>query len=401
MSVPPFPFFSIREPMTVPLSSARDTVFVVDDSRTARDLVRLHLARLGCEAVALDGGEACLAELARRVPSLILMDLCMERMQGDEVCRLVKAHPAGRNVPVIMFTSAGEPHEVMHCWRAGADDFLPKPVAMEALEAKLTAVRAARERSEGPPRGRRVLLVEGGRFLHTFLGSALEQEGLHVLYARDAEDAARLAALHGAQLDGFVVDVSRAPREALALAERLREVHARKPLVLLSRSQEPADVLARAQALAGGPLLEKRHLGADELLARVLGRLVPGLVPLRAAERVPFFSVVEFTTAGGAAMSGFSHDASPEALFVRTLTPAREGARLTLKVLLPGQRTPCTAEATVAWANPSHPQSAFRAPAGMGLRLERMDASLTQQFVRFVPRTLGFPLSGSPGASGF
>jgi two-component system cell cycle response regulator len=387
--------------MTVPLSAARDTVFVVDDSRTAREVVRLHLARLGCEAVAMEGGEACLAELARRAPALILLDLRMERMQGDEVCRLVKAHPAGRNVPVIMFTSAGEPHEVMHCWRAGADDFLPKPVAMEALEAKLAAVRVARERAQGAPRGRRVLLVEGGRFLHTFLGGALEQEGLHVLYARDAEDAARLAALHGAQLDGFVVDVSRTPREALGLATRLREVHARKPLVLLSRAEESAEVLTRAQAVSGAPLLEKRHLGADELLGKVLGRLVPGLVPLRAAERVPFFTVVEFSTAGGAAMSGFSHDASPEALFVRTLTPAREGARLSLKVLLAGQRTPCTAEATVAWANPPHPQGAFRAPAGMGLRLERMDSSLTQQFVRFVPRTLGFPLSGYPRVSGF
>ncbi|MFP2933410.1 TIGR02266 family protein, partial [Pyxidicoccus sp. 3LG] len=59
------------------------------------------------------------------------------------------------------------------------------------------------------------------------------------------------------------------------------------------------------------------------------------------------------------------------------------------------------AEATVAWSNPPRPPGPFRASAGMGLRLERMDASLTQQFVRFVPRTLGFPLSGSPRASGF
>jgi uncharacterized protein (TIGR02266 family) len=95
------------------------------------------------------------------------------------------------------------------------------------------------------------------------------------------------------------------------------------------------------------------------------------------------------------------HPIYTQALFVRTLASAREGTRLALKALLAGQRTPCTAEATVAWTNPPHPQSVFRAPAGMGLRLERMDASLTQQFVRFVPRTLGFPLSGSPRASGF
>lgn len=389
--------------MNAPSSTTREPVFVVDDSRTAREVVRLHLARLGCEPVTLEGGEACLAELSRRAPMLILMDLRMERMQGDEVCRAVKAHPAGRNVPVIMFTSAGEPHEVMHCWRAGADDFLPKPVVLDALQAKLVAVRGARERSkEGPPKGRRMLLVEGGRFLHTFLGGALEQEGLHVLYARDAQDAEKLASEHAALLDGFLVDVSRAPRETLALAAKLREVHPRKPLVLLSRAEESAEVLSRAQALSGAPLLEKRHLGADELLGRVLSRLVPERVPLRAAERVPFFTVVEFSpVGGGAALSGFSHDASPEGLFVRTLTPAREGTKLSLRVLLAGQRTPCSAEATVVWSNPPRLPGAFRAPAGMGLRLERMDPALTQQFVRFVPRTHGFPPSGAPRASGF
>ncbi|MFY2559071.1 TIGR02266 family protein [Corallococcus terminator] len=389
--------------MNAPTSTTREAVFVVDDSRTAREVVRLHLARLGCEPVTLDGGEACLSELARRAPMLILMDLRMERMQGDEVCRAVKAHPAGRNVPVIMFTSAGEPHEVMHCWRAGADDFLPKPVALEALQAKLVAVRGAKERAkEGPPKGRRMLLVEGGRFLHTFMGGALEQEGLHVLYARDAVDAEKLASEHSAQLDGFLVDVSRAPRETLALAAKLRDANPKKPLVLLSRAEESSEVLARAQALAGAPLLEKRHLGADELLARVLSRLVPERVPLRAAERVPFFTVVEFApVGGGATLTGFSHDASPDALFVRTLTPAREGTKLTLKVLLAGQRTPCSAEATVVWSNPPRTPGPFRAPAGMGLRLERMDPALTQQFVRFVPRTHGFPPSGTPRASGF
>lgn len=380
----------------------RETVFVVDDSRTARDVVRLHLTRLGYDVVPLAGAEACLLELERHTPSLILMDLRLERMQGDEACRALKAHARGRQVPVIMFTAAGEPHEVMHCGRAGADDFLPKPVSAEALSAKLAAVRLARERAyDRPPRGRGVLLVEGGRFLHTFLGGALEHEGMHVLYARNLEEAGALADAHGGRLDGFVVDVSRLPREALALAARFRDAHPRKPLVLLSRAEEPLEVLVRSQALCGAPLLEKRRLGADELLSRVLGRLVPGATPLRAAERVPFFTVVEYASAGGVPLSGFSHDASPEALFVRTLTPAREGARLALKLQLAGQRTPCAAEATVAWANPPRLGGPFSAPVGMGLRLERMDAQLAQQFVRFVPRTLGFLPATPARASNF
>ncbi|RYZ35559.1 MAG: response regulator, partial [Myxococcaceae bacterium] len=100
----------------------RDLVFVVDDSRTARDVIRLHLSRMGCDVVGLEGADACLAELQQRVPALILMDLHLEKLQGDEACRAVKAHAAGRDVPVVMFTAADEPHEVMHCGRAGADD---------------------------------------------------------------------------------------------------------------------------------------------------------------------------------------------------------------------------------------------------------------------------------------
>ncbi|MFP2900857.1 TIGR02266 family protein, partial [Corallococcus sp. 4LFB] len=103
-------------------------------------------------------------------------------------------------------------------------------------------------RLDGPPRGRGVLLVEGGRFLHTFLGGALEHEGLHVLYAKDLDDAAAQAVAQGERLDGFVVDVSRLPREALALATRLREQFPRKPLVLMSRVEEAPDVLARARS---------------------------------------------------------------------------------------------------------------------------------------------------------
>ena len=44
--------------------------------------------------VGLEGADACLAELQQRVPALMLMDLHLEKLQGDEACRAVKAHPA-------------------------------------------------------------------------------------------------------------------------------------------------------------------------------------------------------------------------------------------------------------------------------------------------------------------
>ncbi|MBN1205167.1 MAG: response regulator [Myxococcaceae bacterium] len=374
----------------------RDEIFVVDDSQAIRDRVCQHLSRLGCEPVPLESGEACLAWLEQRVPALVLMDLRMEGMQGDEACRRVKAHPAAQGLPVVMLTGASAPHEVMLCSRAGADDFLPKPVELEALTAKVLAVRAAREHArQGPPPGLGVLLVEGSRSMGSFLGGALEHEGFHVLYARHGVEAEALVVAHASRLDGLVVDVSRsfAFQDGLALARRLRQLLPRKPLVLVAGVEEPTDVHTRARELIGQPLLERRLLAQDALVARVLERLAPGSATVRAAERVPLFSVVEFATRCGPTLTGFSSDASPEALFVRTLTPARAGARLALRVTLAGQRQASSVEALVAWSNPLRRGSSFQAPAGMGLRLERVDTALAAQFQRFVPRALGFSLA--------
>jgi uncharacterized protein (TIGR02266 family) len=382
----------------------RDEIFVVDDSQAVRERVCQHLSRLGCEPVPLASGEECLEELERHTPLLVLMDLRMEGMQGDEACRRVKAHPATRSIPVVMLTSASSPHEVMLCSRAGADDFLPKPVELDALTAKVLAVRAAREHGRHrPPPGLGVLLVEGSRSMGAFLGGALEHEGFHVLYARHGVEAEALAVTQGAQLDGLIVDVSRsfALQDGLALAIRLRSLLPRKRLVLVAGVEEPTSVHTRVRALMGEPLLERRLMGAHALVARVMERLAPGVPPIRAAERVPLFSVVEFSTRQGPALTGFSSDASPEALFVRTLTPTLAGARLSLRVTLAGQRHACSVEAVVAWSNPPRRGSAFQAPAGMGLRLERVDALLASQLQRFAPRSHGFSRAQPVRPSGF
>jgi uncharacterized protein (TIGR02266 family) len=382
----------------------RDEIFVVDDSQAVREMVCQHLSRLGCEPVPLASGAACLAELERRTPSLVLMDLRMEGMQGDEACRRVKAHPATSGIPVVMLTSASSPPEVMLCSRAGADDFLPKPVEFDALTAKVLTVRAASEHGrQGPPPGLGVLLVEGSRSMGAFLGGALEHEGFHVLYARHGVEAEALAVTHGARLDGLIVDVSRsfAFQDGLALACRLRELLPRKRLVLVAGVEEPTDVHTRVRALTGEPLLERRMMGPDALVARVMERLAPGVAPIRAAERVPLFSVVEFSTRQGPSLTGFSSDASPDALFVRTLTPTLAGARLSLRVTLAGQRHASSVDAVVAWSNPLRRGSAFQAPAGMGLRLERVDAVLAAQLQRFVPRAHGFSRALPVRSSGF
>jgi two-component system cell cycle response regulator len=66
-----------------------------------------------------------------------------------------------------------------------------------------------------------------------------------------------------------------------------------------------------------------------------------------------------------------------------------------------GPRHACAVDAVVAWSNPPRRGSAFQAPAGMGLRLERVDAVFASQLQRFVPRSLGFSRAQPVWSSGF
>src|SRR5262245_34112578 len=112
-------------------------VYVVDDSAEIRAMVSDTLRSLGYEAAAFESPARALDTMARRPPSALLTDLKMAPMSGDELCQRVKESRALSRIPVIIFTAADSSPEVMRSWRAGADDFLPKPVQRSQLRAKL------------------------------------------------------------------------------------------------------------------------------------------------------------------------------------------------------------------------------------------------------------------------
>ena len=377
-------------------AAAADVVFVVDASPHARAATGRHLRELGCEPVLLDSGDACLAELARRphAPALVLLDLHLPGLRGDETCQRLKENPAWRDVPVIILTPGANPAEVMYCWRAAADDYLPKPASITQLDVKLAAVRAAGMRAPpGPRRGRTLLLVDDSRFYRTLVGGALEHEGFEVAYAYDAAEARTLLATRGAAFDGFVLDVNLPDGSGLQLLEGLRATPALAGRRALLQSAFPQDRTLEAAALrlTGAPLLEKRAVPADVLVRRIVAHFAGehAGADLRAAERAPFFSTVEFDAGRGEPLSGFSYDASPGGLFVRTLTPLPTGSPVRLQLRLASQPQPYRAEGTVAWANGFRPAALARAPVGMGVRLGRVDAALVQQFPRLAADSAG------------
>jgi uncharacterized protein (TIGR02266 family) len=110
------------------LLSGKRKILLADDVDFFLTLEKSFLPRDGCEVlVAHTGREACaLIELHR--PDLVLLDLYMPEMNGDECCRQVKNNAELCNIPIIMVTTAGKADEQALCREAGCDDILLKPI---------------------------------------------------------------------------------------------------------------------------------------------------------------------------------------------------------------------------------------------------------------------------------
>jgi DNA-binding NtrC family response regulator len=114
------------------------TILIADDDPVQRRLVENMVQKCGYEAIVADGGDAAIAVLtgpdATAVDAIVL-DLVMPGLDGMGV--LDKIREAGLNIPVIVQTAHGGIDNVVSAMRAGAHDFVVKPVGMERLQVSL------------------------------------------------------------------------------------------------------------------------------------------------------------------------------------------------------------------------------------------------------------------------
>ncbi len=103
-------------------------VLLVEDSRTQAAQIKETLESVGLKVrVAYDGPEG-LREATENPPALIVLDVKLPSMDGFQVCRRLKRHPATQNVPVIMLTEKASAKATMSGLHAGADDYIAKDV---------------------------------------------------------------------------------------------------------------------------------------------------------------------------------------------------------------------------------------------------------------------------------
>jgi len=117
------------------------SVLVVEDDRGVRESLVVVLQVQGYDVVGVETGEEALTHVAVTAPDLIVLDVNMPGIDGMETCRQLRA--AAFSNPILMLTARQEVQDKVSGLDAGADDYLPKPFALDELLARVRALLRA------------------------------------------------------------------------------------------------------------------------------------------------------------------------------------------------------------------------------------------------------------------
>jgi DNA-binding response OmpR family regulator len=143
-------------------SVPRHRVLIVEDERDIAALIKHTLERSGdAEADIVTSGEAALQAVAARAPDLVILDLNLPVLGGLDVCRILRARPDAKTLPIIMLTARTGENDRVQGLEEGADDYVTKPFSLRELAARVRAVlrrgAPAEERRAGGYTGDRLV----------------------------------------------------------------------------------------------------------------------------------------------------------------------------------------------------------------------------------------------------
>jgi DNA-binding response OmpR family regulator len=118
-------------------------VLIVDDEPNIVLSLQFLMKKAGFGVRVARDGEEALAEVAKAVPDLMLLDVMMPKRDGFDVCQTIRANPAWKGVRIIMLTAKGRDIEREKGLALGADDYITKPFSTRDVLAQVERLLAA------------------------------------------------------------------------------------------------------------------------------------------------------------------------------------------------------------------------------------------------------------------
>jgi putative two-component system response regulator len=135
------------------------TILVADDQAANRELLEELLTAEGYQVASVSNGAAALEQLSIVPIDLVLLDVMMPDLTGFAVCEKIKANPDSYLIPVILITALSDKQDRIEGIRAGADDFLTRPVDRTELLARVRSLLKLKLRTDELERAESVLFT--------------------------------------------------------------------------------------------------------------------------------------------------------------------------------------------------------------------------------------------------
>ena len=108
-------------------------ILIVDDEPDILRAAKIRLISFGYEVITAGDGRSAIDLIQKEAPDLILLDLRLPQMSGDEICAQLKYDEKFKHIPIIIFTASSDANTSKNIKRCGADGYLIKPFAPEEL----------------------------------------------------------------------------------------------------------------------------------------------------------------------------------------------------------------------------------------------------------------------------
>ncbi len=164
------------------ITMAQKRLLIIEDEQFLLETLQLKLGREGFIIDAAQDGEAGLAKAQTTHPDVILLDLLLPKMKGEEVLSALQKNETTKNIPVLIISNSGQPVEIERLLKLGARDYIIK--ADFTIDDILDRIHNLLVPAEQRPD---VLVAEDEEFLRTILSQKLRKAGWQVTTTMDGD----------------------------------------------------------------------------------------------------------------------------------------------------------------------------------------------------------------------
>lgn len=128
----------------------KKNILIVEDDEDIQQLVGFNLIKAGFQVEYADSGEQALDKIKSQHPDLIVLDIMLPRMDGIEVCKVLRRENQTAEIPIIMLTAKGEESDIIDGLDVGADDYVTKPFSPKILVSRIKAILRRKVKDKAP-----------------------------------------------------------------------------------------------------------------------------------------------------------------------------------------------------------------------------------------------------------